>query len=870
MKHLYAIIFLLGFLSTSNAQIINFPDANFKAKLLESTPNNSIAKNLAGNYFKIDANSNGEIEINEATNVAYLDISNSGLVSIIGITNFTALQYLDCSNSGSFDYNYFTSLELGGLADLQTVICHNTQLQSLSMVGCFNLSILNCRFNNLGTLNLMAFINLQSVDCSGCNLTSLNVNSLVNLTTLNCCCNMLTILDLRTCTNLKDVNLNENILSQLDVSGLSRLETLTLHNNQLTALNLNGCLSLKELVCWRNQISSLDLSGMSYLTNVECWQNQLNALILNGCVNLQKVDCNENNLTSINLSGLVNLEDFNARLNYLTAINVDDSPLLNWLIVAENELTTLDISLCPLLNNIHINTNNLISINIKNGIGLYNFQSYENPNLTYVCCDELEMSIVTQAFPNANVNSYCSFVPGGNYYTIQGDSKLDSNLNGCDTSDFNFSNLNFSNLNLSNLNLSITDGTNTGNFISNGSGNYSIPVQAGTQTITPVLENPTYYTISPTSFSATFPTQTSPFVQNFCITPNGSHQDVETWIIPLTPARPGFDSRYKIMYKNKGNTTVSGSLAFAFDDDYMDFISAMPLQNNQSFSLLNWNYSNLLPFETREIEVKFNINSPMETLAVTIGDLLKFSSTIFPLTGDEYSSDNSNGLNQIVVGSLDPNDKTCVEGNFIEPEMIGQYVHYVIRFENMGTFAAENIVVKDLIDETKFDISTLVPLDASHDFTTRITGSKVEFIFENINLPFDDENNDGYVAFKIKTKSTLALGTTFSNTANIYFDYNFPIITNTASTTIQRLGNQDFEFSTNFTLYPNPVKDILHIKSTNVLSVYSVSIYNPLGQLLQVITNPTEEINVAELKTGNYFIKVITDKGSSSSRFVKI
>ncbi len=58
--------------------------------------------------------------------------------------------------------------------------------------------------------------------------------------------------------------------------------------------------------------------------------------------------------------------------------------------------------------------------------------------------------------------------------------------------------------------------------------------------------------------------------------------------------------------------------------------------------------------------------------------------------------------------------------------------------------------------------------------------NKVEFIFENINLPFDDANNDGFVAFKIKTKSSLVLGDTFSNSANIYFDYNFPIVTNTA------------------------------------------------------------------------------------------
>lgn len=83
--------------------------------------------------------------------------------------------------------------------------------------------------------------------------------------------------------------------------------------------------------------------------------------------------------------------------------------------------------------------------------------------------------------------------------------------------------------------------------------------------------------------------------------------------------------------------------------------------------------------------------------------------------------------------------------------MVGKYVHYMIRFENTGTFYAENIVVTDEIDLTKYlDITSLIPLHSSHDFVTKINANKVEFIFQGINLTFDDENNDGYIVFKIK------------------------------------------------------------------------------------------------------------------------
>ena len=156
-------------------------------------------------------------------------------------------------------------------------------------------------------------------------------------------------------------------------------------------------------------------------------------------------------------------------------------------------------------------------------------------------------------------------------------------------------------------------------------------------------------------------------------------------------------------------------------------------------------------------------------------------------------------MNQTVVNSFDPNDKTCLEGDIVTPDLIGEYVNYVIRFENTGTYPAENIVVKDIIDLSKFDISTLIPIKASHSYGTKISdGNKVEFIFEKINLPFDNANNDGYIAFKIKTLSTLVVGDSFANEASIYFDYNFPIVTNKATSTFKSLAVEDFDFSSFF------------------------------------------------------------------------
>lgn len=488
------------------------------------------------------------------------------------------------------------------------------------------------------------------------------------------------------------------------------------------------------------------------------------------------------------------------------------------------------------------------------------------PNLNYICAKESDIpNIVSAMNTNGNsncvVNSYCSFNPPGQFYTVQGNVKVDFDGNGCAASDLVYPN----------LNLAVTNGTNSGNYIANASGTYSIPLAAGSYTITPVLENPNYYSISPNNITVSFPATSPVFLQDFCLTPLPIN-DVEVSIFPLSQSSPGLYSSFKLKYKNKGNTMQSGTISFAFNGAIMELSTAIPTASIAMTNMLTWNFSNLAPLESGEILVILLLNTPTDTPSVNSGDILNFTASIAGVGTDFYIEDNTFSLVRTVVNSFDPNDKTCLEGATITPDKVGEYVHYMIRFENTGTANAQNIVVKDLIDTTKFDIATLVPVDGSHSFVTRITNTnQVEFIFENIQLPFDNDNNDGYVAFKIKTKPTLATGSSFSNTASIYFDYNFPIVTNTATTTIQALANQDFEFSNYFELAPNPAKDILYFQTKNDIELLSISIYNALGQLVVVIpkAKETTSIDVSQLTSGTYFVKVMSDKGSSNSKFIK-
>jgi uncharacterized repeat protein (TIGR01451 family) len=199
--------------------------------------------------------------------------------------------------------------------------------------------------------------------------------------------------------------------------------------------------------------------------------------------------------------------------------------------------------------------------------------------------------------------------------------------------------------------------------------------------------------------------------------------------------------------------------------------------------------------------------------------------------------------------------------------MVGEYVDYLIRFENTGNYAAENVVVKDIIDTKTFDVSSLQITDASHEVYTRIEGNKVEFIFENIQLPFDDANNDGYIAFKIKNLPSLVLGDSLKNLADIYFDYNFPIRTNEAQTTIA-LPSITKDFNTEVNVYPNPVKDILYFETNENWS--KAEIYDIAGRIIRYSILNGQSIDVSGLESGTYFVRLKDGEKVGLVRFVKI
>lgn len=70
-------------------------------------------------------------------------------------------------------------------------------------------------------------------------------------------------------------------------------------------------------------------------------------------------------------------------------------------------------------------------------------------------------------------------------------------------------------------------------------------------------------------------------------------------------------------------------------------------------------------------------------------------------------------------------------------------------------------------------------------------------------------------------------------------------------------------------VYPNPANDFLNIQSKGNINIASVSIYNTLGQLVSATTDNTAAVDISNLSSGNYFVKINSDAGNSNAIFIK-
>lgn len=297
---------------------------------------------------------------------------------------------------------------------------------------------------------------------------------------------------------------------------------------------------------------------------------------------------------------------------------------------------------------------------------------------------------------------------------------------------------------------------------------------------------------------------------------------------------------------------------------------------------LIWNVSNIYGIGNFGFnDYTFSVNT--DTTATT-GDTVCITVNVYPVSDDADTTNNTYTRCFAVNNSYDPNQKS------VKPSGVGiqgfiadttPKLQYTVEFQNTGSAPAHNIYILDTLDND-LDIESLHIISSSHtQSTSLLAGNVLKFYFSNIMLPdsvHDEIGSHGYVTYSIGLKPNLPPGREIKNTAYIYFDYNVPVITNTALNTIEYPSYSGIKENKNshLCIFPNPANNSITITFDATQNGNAViKLFNINGQLMYLsevnttMAKYSKSIDVSSYAKGVYFVQVITEKEVMQSKVVK-
>lgn len=223
-----------------------------------------------------------------------------------------------------------------------------------------------------------------------------------------------------------------------------------------------------------------------------------------------------------------------------------------------------------------------------------------------------------------------------------------------------------------------------------------------------------------------------------------------------------------------------------------------------------------------------------------------------------------------IRNSYDPNEKMVTPTGAGTDHLIDSTVdlEYTLYFQNTGNDTAYQIRITDTL-ESYLNPATLVLGASSHPYTAELIGNNLlQFTFANIYLPDSGTNqagSNGFVKFRIKQKAGNTMGTVINNKVNIFFDFNPPVITNTATVRIGKVLVTDIqsvyaEKQLMISAFPNPFINStrIEIQGENFNSL-QLNVYDLNGRLVkQQNAQSTNGFTVqkADLTNGTYIFEI--------------
>ena len=330
--------------------------------------------------------------------------------------------------------------------------------------------------------------------------------------------------------------------------------------------------------------------------------------------------------------------------------------------------------------------------------------------------------------------------------------------------------------------------TPTGYFaLGNGGGEYMIYSNEGSQTVAASLPSPLWsqtttpleYTVSPSATQPDWPGL------DFGFQPTVDISLIHPEVV-LASAPCSATTSLWITAMNEGTRIEDGTISLALDNAFT-FVSSDPTPSAVSGNMISWTFSDLSYFGTQVIHA-----SVVMPGAQSIGD--PFTHAITITTVDDQGDPTGTfltELNGVISCAYDPNDKLASPegyGGLGAIDISTDHIDYTIRFQNTGNAPAVVVVLRDQLD-ADLDLSSLRILGFSHEPTEVVIEPSGELIvrFNGIQLPDSGASftgSQGFIKFRLDLLPGLPHLTPVHNTAEIYFDLNDLVLTNTALRTL--------------------------------------------------------------------------------------
>ncbi len=324
---------------------------------------------------------------------------------------------------------------------------------------------------------------------------------------------------------------------------------------------------------------------------------------------------------------------------------------------------------------------------------------------------------------------------------------------------------------------------------------------------------------------------------NFGNQAQGAVQALDVGVVGAGPLRPGRTADFLISYSNVGNVPFNGYLHLQFDAP-LEFLNSEPAVDILKSQELLW-YVEDMPFgAVDKVWISFGLPpdesiTGQEVCVRAVSRPERRADEILDAIEDEFCREITNAIDPNIISvapaGIGPEGKITADV---------EELSYTVQFQNTGTDTAFNVTVVNRLDHRLFDIGSLRIGAASHKFSFELSGSGIlTWTFDNIMLPDSNVNeatSHGVLKYKVKLRPGLAVGTAIRNRAGIYFDFNKPVITNTARTTIasEATSVKPEGFDAQVSVYPNPAFELLAIEGAD-MAAGLIILRNTLGQTVR-------------------------------------